>query len=196
MRRVHQPNQKSTLSRVDQYFDIDRMMSENELLLAYRDHISEETVQQLLSLTELKLAQSGEEKKLRKRVFNILVECLQNVVNHSASGNEARAEVASILLLGRHEEDFFIVTGNRIANEKIPDFESKIKEINSWDHSEMREIYSDKLGKSEYSEKGGAGLGLMDIYKRSGNQIKHQIDPIDNEVSFLSMQVTVATETA
>ena len=78
VRRVLQPNQKSKLSRVDQYFDIDRMMSENELLLAYRDHISEETVQQLLSLTELKLAQSGEEKKLRKRVFNILVECLQN----------------------------------------------------------------------------------------------------------------------
>ena len=73
------------LSRIDQYFDIDRMMSDNELILAYRDHISEETVQQLLSITELKLVQSVGEKKLRKRVFHILVECLQNVVNHSAN---------------------------------------------------------------------------------------------------------------
>lgn len=171
-------------------------MSDNELLLAYRDHISEETVQQLLSITELKLAQSGEEKRLRKRVFNILVECLQNVVNHAAQGSEPESEVASILLLGRHEGNFFIVTGNRIANENIAEFEAKIEEINGWDHGEMREIYSERLGKSEYSAKGGAGLGLMDIYKRSGREIQHQIDPIDDEVSFLSLHVTIDTETA
>ena len=72
-----------SVSGIDQYFDIDRMMSEHELVLAYRDDITEHTVQQLLSMTELKLVQSGEAKKLRKRVFNILVECLQNIVNHS-----------------------------------------------------------------------------------------------------------------
>ncbi|MFM1874414.1 MAG: hypothetical protein RL266_151 [Bacteroidota bacterium] len=182
------------MSRVDQYIDIDRMMSEHELLLAYRDHISDETVQQLLSITELKLVQSGEEKKLRKRVFNILVECLQNVVNHSAAGSAQDSEAASILLLGRHNNDFFIVTGNRIANENIPHLEAKIAEINSWDHGNMRGIYSDRLGRSEYSDKGGAGLGLLDIYKRSGRKIKHKIDPIDPKVSFLSLHVTIDSD--
>ena len=179
------------MSQVDQYFDIDRMMSENELLLAYRDHITESTVQQLLAITELKLVQSGEEKKLRKRVFNILVECLQNIVKHSDSEEE---NVDSLLLIGRHENDFFIITGNRIANENIPDFEQKVSEINSWNHDDMREIYSDKLGKSKYSEKGGAGLGLMDIYKRSGRELKHHIQPIDEQVSFLSIHISVVSD--
>lgn len=165
-------------------------MSDNELLLAYRDHISEETVQQLLSITELKLAQSGEEKKLRKRVFNILVECLQNIVNHSAKGGDSEG-VASILLLGRHDDDFFIITGNRIDNSNIKALESKIAEINSWKHDDMREIYSEKLGKSEYSSKGGAGLGLLDIYKKSGRKLEYQIQPIDGNVSFLSLHITV-----
>lgn len=180
------------LSTVAQYVDIDRMMSDNELLLAYRDHISEETVQQLLSITELKLVQSGEEKKLRKRVFNILVECLQNIVNHSASSDNPE-EFASILLLGRHEEEFFIITGNRIDNSKIGALEAKIEEINSWNRGEMREIYSEKLGESEYSEKGGAGLGLLDIYKKSGNKLHYQIQPIDDDVSFLSLHITVSS---
>ena len=179
------------MSTVAQYVDIDRMMSDNELLLAYRDHISEETVQQLLSITELKLVQSGEEKKLRKRVFNILVECLQNIVNHSATADTIE-EFASILLLGRHDEEFFIVTGNRIDNSKISALEAKIEEINSWNHKEMREIYSEKLGESEYSEKGGAGLGLLDIYKKSGNKLQYQIQPIDDRVSFLSLHITVS----
>lgn len=165
-------------------------MSDNELILAYRDHISEETVQQLLSITELKLVQSVGEKKLRKRVFHILVECLQNVVNHSAN-SKYDDEVPSILLMGRHENEFFIITGNRIENEEIESFTQKIDEINSWDHQDMRDIYSTKLGKSEYSAKGGAGLGLMDIYKRSGKKLKYQIEPIDEKISFLSLHIAV-----
>lgn len=165
------------------------MMAEHELLLAYRDQISEHTVQQLLSITELKLVQSGEEKKLRKRVFNILVECLQNIVNHSHSSN--RREESSILLIGRHDGEFFIITGNRILNTKIAGLEARLAEINSWNPDEMRDIYSEKLDKSEYSSKGGAGLGLIDIYKRSGREIKHTLQKIDDKVSFLSLHISV-----
>ena len=178
------------MSLIEQYIDIDQMMSDNELILAYRDHISEETVQQLLSITELKLVQSGEEKKLRKRVFNILVECLQNIVNHSAKSEE-KEDIPSILLIGRHDSDFFIVTGNRIENSQIEGFEKKVNEINSWNHSSMRDIYSEKLGKSKYSEKGGAGLGLIDIYKRSGRKLKYSIEEIDERISFLSLHISV-----
>ncbi|MGB0368227.1 MAG: SiaB family protein kinase [Flavobacteriales bacterium] len=183
----------SNENSINQFFDIDQMMSDNELVLAYRDEIEEQTVQQLLSMTELKLVQSGEGKKLRKRVFNILVECLQNIVNHSDTTAD-KSSVASLLLIGRHEGDFFIITGNRILNDKIDALEAKIAEINSWDHANMRDIYSTKLGKSEYSSKGGAGLGLMDIYKRSGRKLKYNIEPIDDEVSFLSFHITVGTD--
>lgn len=179
------------MSKIDQYFDIDRMMSDNELLLAYRDSITDATVQQLLSITELKLAQSGEEKRLRKRVFNILVECLQNVVNHSAVETKDGDAHPSLLLIGKHEGDFFIITGNRISNDKIDDLESKIEKINSWDHNDMRSIYSTELDNSEYSEKGGAGLGLLDIYKRSGRKLSYEIQSVDDKISFLSLHISI-----
>lgn len=182
------------MSYVDQYFDIDRMMSENELLLAYRDHITDAAVQQLLSITEMKLLQSGEEKKLRKRVFNILVECLQNIVNHADVDTSKDKDVASLLLMGRHKDDIFIITGNKILNSKVPSLKKKIAEINAMDHNDMREIYSNKLGESTYSAKGGAGLGLLDIYKRSGSKLEYNIDPVDEEISFLSLHITVTPD--
>ena len=58
----------------------------------------------------------------------------------------------------------------------------------------MREIYSQKLGTSEYSAKGGAGLGLLDIYKKSGRKLEYQIQPIDENISFLSLHITVASD--
>ncbi len=181
---------QNLLSNLDQYFNIDQMMAENELILAYRDHISDATVQQLLAITELKLVQSGEEKKLRKRIFNVLVECLQNIVNHGAS-DKTETEVTSLLLIGRHGNEFFIITGNKIENGNIESFRDKVERINAMEHHEMREIYSDALDKSQYSEKGGAGLGLLDIYKRSGNKLIYQIDPIDDRICFLSIHIRV-----
>lgn len=165
------------------------MMSENELLLAYRDHISEDSVQQLLTLTELKMVQAGEERKLRKRVFSILVECLQNIVKHSENEGE---EVSSILLLGRQRGEFFIVTGNQIANEEVPVLREKIDNINTVEHTEVRDTYSTMLEKSEYSAKGGAGLGLIDIYKRSGRKLEYNIDRVNDAVSFFSLKITVS----
>ena len=170
------------------------MMSDNELLLAYRDDITEATVQQLLSITEMKLIQSGEEKKLRKRVFNILVECLQNIVNHADTNNDAEQDVASLLLMGRHEDGIFIITGNKVLNTKIPALQEKIAEVNKIDHNDMREVYSNKLDESIFSNKGGAGLGLLDIYRRSGRKIDYHVHKIDENVSFLSLHITIASE--
>lgn len=170
------------------------MMSENELLLAYRDHITDDAVQQLLSITEMKLLQSGEEKKLRKRVFNILVECLQNIVNHADIDTDTEKDVASLLLMGRHEDDIFIITGNKVLNTKLSVLKKKIAEINAMDHDDMREIYSNKLGESTYSAKGGAGLGLLDIYKRSGRKLEYSVEAIDEKVSFLSLHITIAPQ--
>lgn len=168
-------------------------MEDNELLLAYRDNITDSTIHQLLSITELKLTQSGEDKKLIKRVFNILVECLQNIVNHGAEPTEHR-DNASLLLIGRNNGNLFINTGNKVENSKIHAFVQKVEEVNAFVHDDIREIYSVALGESEYSEKGGAGLGLLDIYKRSGNQLQYEIQPIDENLSFLSVHIKVNSE--
>lgn len=170
------------------------MMSDNELLLAYRDHITEATVHQLLSITEMKLIQSGEERKLRKRVFNILVECLQNIVNHADVSANVEQDIASLLLMGRHEDGIFIITGNKILNTKIPALKKKILEVNTIDHDAMREVYSNKLDESIFSNKGGAGLGLLDIYRRSGRKINYNVEEIDDNVSFLSLHITIASQ--
>lgn len=166
------------------------MMADNELILAYRDHITDSTVQQLLSITELKLMQTSDDKKLRKRVFNILVECLQNIVNHGAEGRDEDGS-ASLLLIGKHGNDFFINTGNKVENGKVQAFIDKVEEVNGFVHGNMREVYSTALGKSEYSEKGGAGLGLLDIYKRSGNRLEYDIQKIDDQLSFLSLHIRI-----
>lgn len=164
------------------------MMAEQHILLVYRDIITEDTVRFLLDLSELKLKMLVGEKKLRKRVFNILVECLQNIVNHADQGVRDKA---SIIVLGMKDSRLFIRTGNVIRNSDIEEFELKLNAVNKTGISNIRSTYNMELSLAEFSVKGGAGLGLLDIRRRSGNTIYHDIQHIDEQSSFLSLYVEV-----
>lgn len=182
-------NDSSTAVReIERQYDIDRMMAEQDLLLAYRDVISEKTIQQLLELSESRLTQRVEGKRLRKKVFNVLVECLQNVVNH---GHQCEGGHPSIMLLGKSGDHYFVRTGNVILNEDIAAFEERVAQVNALGHEKVRDAYNVSLANSGFSEKGGAGLGLLDMYRRSGNPITYALRPLDDRHAFLSISVTI-----
>lgn len=174
---------------IERQYKIEKMMADEDILLAYRDVITEETVQWLLELTELRLTMHGSGKKIRKRVFNIMVECLQNIVKHADHSN---GNMASILLVSREEDAFCVRSGNMVLNEDVAEFEKRMESVNALAHSELRVAYNDQLEDSDFSEKGGAGLGLLDMYRRSGNPISYFIRPMDDVRSFLSLHIRVA----
>jgi len=96
------PQSNKYYKLVDQIYGIERMMVDNQLLLAYKDNISEETSDQLITMVDAKMNGFEEEKKIRKKVFNVLVECLQNVSRH-AEPDKGHEQEASILLIGKNK---------------------------------------------------------------------------------------------
>lgn len=171
------------------YYDIERFMSEHELLLAYRDDINEQTVQYLLTLTEARLNDTVGDKKFRKRVFQILVECLQNVVNHAHHASGKRR--SSILLMGRCRKSLTIITGNLVSNVSVEALRKRLEYVNQIGKEQVRDLYSEALRDSAFSSKGGAGLGLLDIYKRSGNTLEFDFTPAGPDSTFFTMKVMV-----
>ena len=67
---------------------LERLMAENNIYLIWSGHISPDVGKEVLSFTETKLAEEDIESNLRKRVFSILVEILENVAKYSP-GKEA-----------------------------------------------------------------------------------------------------------
>lgn len=173
---------------IEKQLEFNQLMADDGIMLAYRDTISENTVQQLLELSENRMSSLVEEKKLRKKVFNVLIECLQNVVNHGYDDGEG---TQGILLIKRQPEGIVIKTGNLIQASDVPLFECRVREVNSLDTEELREVYNERLSAAEFSEKGGAGLGLLDMYRKSGRPIDYMIHPVSDDLSFLSISVTV-----
>ena len=169
--------------------DLDRMMTENSIILAFRDTINQDTLDGLYSIAEWRMESMESDRSVKKRIFNILIECLQNVVKH---GKEDVKDVGPLVALAKENGQFVIFTANPIDNENLGKFKEKVQLINGIDHTDIRKVYSDRLSSAEFSDKGGAGLGLLDIYKKSGQKLEYEVNEIDNGVSLLTLKIKVA----
>ena len=56
---------------------------------------------------------------------------------------------------------------------------------------ELKTYYREVLSSNELSEKGGAGLGIIDLVRKSGNKIEYRFDTVNEQFSFFSMIVNM-----
>jgi hypothetical protein len=58
-------------------------------------------------------------------------------------------------------------------SENVEKLEEKIKRINRSSHEEIKELYKFILNHQRISAKGGGGLGLVDIARKTGNKLEY-----------------------
>jgi hypothetical protein len=184
------PENNKYFKLVDQIYGIERMMVENQLLLAYKDNINEETSDQLIAMVDSKMVGFDEEKKIKKKVFNVLVECLQNVSRH-AEPEKGKDHESSILLIGRNDNGFFIITGNMMSNDKTDELKTKLEQINQYNPEELRDKYKEMMNQMEFSDKGGAGLGLLDIARKSANKFEYDFRKLGDKKTYFTLKVNI-----
>jgi len=66
--------------------------------------------------------------------------------------------------------------------------------INRSTHEEIKELYKFILNHQRISEKGGGGLGLVDIARKTGNKLEYTFRPYDDRYSFFYLDLMVDEE--
>ena len=88
------------------------------------------------------------------------------------------------LWLKRLKDGYKIITGNFVHAENIEKLEEKIKRINRSSHEEIKELYKFILNHQRISAKGGGGLGLVDIARKTGNKLEYTFKEYNDKYSF------------
>jgi hypothetical protein len=165
----------------------DKMMKER-LMFAYRGVVTNENSVPLLSLLENEMKSSEYGYLGRKRLFMFVLESLQNVQRHTNKDQHANM---SLVVYSKTDNGYTVSTGNVIPNESINILESKLDEVNNLESDDIRSVYRQMLSNSELSSKGGAGLGLIEMAKKTGNRLDYAFYPIDKEYSYYILSKTV-----
>lgn len=157
--------------------------------------VTSELLTTILQIMESKMEHLEEKPKVKKKVFNILVECLQNLYHHIDQEDVVHVqneEKTALLMIAKSPDNYQITTGNYMKTEEVAELEEKIKLVNSMDKAELKAYYKQVLSEGKMSAKGTAGLGMIDIARKSGQPLEYEFMNINDKTTFFSLGVKIA----
>ena len=179
-------------------FDVNEYYSKlngGEVLMAFKGNISSELISNVLETVESKLDDINENSKTRKKLYNVLVESLQNLYHHiEVLPSEMHGEFEArfgMLVVSRSEGRYRISTGNFITQDKVDVLKNKIDKINSMGKEELKDMYKFILNHQRLSDKGGGGLGLVDIARKTGNKLDYTFEKYNDTYYFFNLDVFI-----
>ncbi len=167
-----------------------QIMEQNNLVMIYEGEFNQEITKNVLSMTERNLSSDNIDSGVKKKVYNVMVEALQNICKHQhVDGLEHKT---AIFMVGDTEDDLLIISGNPIKTANIHIVKDKIDLVNSLDKEGLKALFKELRLASTVSEVGGAGLGFVDMARKSENQLEYAFEEIQPGISYFTLLCRVS----
>ena len=165
----------------------------DKVIYSYVGKTSHEKVNFILKMSESKLKIIETRSTIIKRVINILIEILQNIFNHSEDFSIVDHKSFRYSLF-KKGGDYFITTENFIKTVNVNGLAEKLNSYLALSDGDLTRTYRRTLENGGFSVKGGAGLGLIHIIRRSGGNLDYKFSKVDHENSLFQLNVQIKAE--
>ena len=162
--------------------------------LKYKGGITFDLVDAMLLMTQKRLDIVEQNVTIRKRVYSILMECSQNLCIHvdTQIADQAYDPGCVSITIESEPNEYRIITGNFIHNQHIQNLKGILEEVNENASVEgLKKLYNRVLTNNNYSSKGGGGLGLIDIARKSNERLQYSFEAVDEKYSFFKLHVRI-----
>ncbi len=175
-------------------YEFYKSMKAHEITLVYEGEITHQITKAFTSLTESNMAKEDESGSVQRKVFHVMVECLQNISKHAEDfGSENYLfSGRGIFLVSKGDNEYSVTTGNAVDNDRIEELSTMLETINTKDKDELKELYKKQMKEGRLSDKGGAGLGFIDIKRKTGKELEYHFLPINDDTSFFLLTSTIS----
>lgn len=179
-------------------YDLFKRIGCTDFEYVYRGYFNHNITKKILILADKNVAKvTGESQAtLQKRIYYIMVEGLQNITHHQDEvANDRNFEkYPGIFAIQKSGDKYFITTGNIVANDKVDDLKSRLDVINSLDKEELKKYHREILTGGTISDKGGAGLGLIEMSRKSGSKLHYKFEWLDDEYTYFYLQTQLPSD--
>lgn len=195
---IDQANKKTVSNAKDvNSFDLYNKIYNENVLLMYKGAITFDLVTSVIETLDRKIAQIESDKKVQKLFYSAAVEVIHNLYHHmdeikgqfeDISEHDAKSGMITVLA----KEDYYnILTGNFIPTKNTFDLKDKIEEVNTTDKDGLRALYKETLSNGQFSDKGTAGLGLIQLARKTGEKLNFKFDKVNGDYSYFTFQIKI-----
>jgi hypothetical protein len=166
-------------------------MAETGKLLEYTGQVDYRIIDQLLK----KFKKSQDfiilDKTTGKRIYAILVECLENIAKHSVKNFTGDIKMQPSILVRKLNDKIVIKASNPVGIDKTGELIRRLNQVNYLEDKVLSTLYENKINKVTKPEENGAGLGFMLMKIKSGNKITYKFTRIDDDYTYFEIKISV-----
>jgi len=178
-------------TQINLAYKMTKSIDEDFIEYVYRGDFSENITLNILNLTEAKFVNDIDAHKKQKRISYLLIESLQNVIRHGDTPSDNSIDSESLLVIQKTKNSIFISTGNIIENKNIKKLKAYLDKLRNFNKKDLTKEYNKILLNGVISDKGGGGLGLLTMVRRTDGKFKFDFKKINDKYSYYYYQIQI-----
>ena len=130
---------------------------------------------------------------IRKKVYSAMVESLENIYKHQdvIKGSNNYQPKFSLVL---EKDKVDLSCSNSLLKVKIGPLKERLEKVNQLDKAGLKEFYKEVILSGNVTQKGGAGLGIINIAKVTENKLEFTFDDIDEQYTYFTLRIKVSLQ--
>jgi hypothetical protein len=168
---------------------------EDKLSFAYMGILTNQLVISAISLIEQYLQIDTNFRKLRRKLSFLMIESFQNILRYGDEPSNKGLKYRKEMFIVRNIEGiFYIGSANLIENKKIDYVRSKLDEVNQMEGDDLNQLYRKILTNNKFTDAGGAGLGFIEMARKTNQKLQFEFVTIDEEYSYFYLLISMKLE--
>jgi len=171
------------------------------IIFTYCGYVTENVLAGVGDALKQKLLVEETDTKTARSVFAVFVEQTQNIIRYSAEKSEQASSNGEatppselsygIMTVSREGDAFVIKAGNLIEKADVDRLREKLEQIQKADKDELKAMYKETLKGETPEGSKGAGVGFIEIARRSSRPIKFDFTDVDSRFSFFALETEI-----
>ncbi|HIA05291.1 MAG TPA: hypothetical protein EYN71_01005 [Flavobacteriales bacterium] len=180
---------------LDNFNPVTKRLLPDNFSIWYQGKFDDSFTSVIIDISEFNVINEEDMKKSRKKISFLLAESFQNIVRHGDTevADEDEASMFGVRQRGR----VLMIYSSNVVDAATKDLlEASLEKVNSLDKEELRAYYKDVFLNGEVSDKGGAGLGLIEMARKSDHTLQYTFKERENGKYHFRLQINIGSKEA
>lgn len=172
-------------------------VTNKESILSYKGHLNFEIIGNLITRLKEEVDNMDIRVSIYKKILTIMIESLENIYKYNDHFEKEKSLFPVFLpkfSLVKDENKYIITASNPIVNEHIDNLKEKLDKIQELDRDQLKKYYRETITNGQFSHKGGAGLGFIEMAKIANQNIRYHFEKINDKYSYYTLQIFIISK--
>ncbi|MEH6493570.1 biofilm regulation protein kinase SiaB [Halopseudomonas sp.] len=164
-----------------------------QIMLCFNGPISRSLIEEIGNALRNYLSAEHAHPSAAMDVFAVYIEMTQNISHYTRARQWSEQEAGATVVVSRNQDGRYVVSAGNLI--EMPDGENllgAVEGLAGMDKAELKAAYKEQLRRPrDEARPSGAGLGLIDIARKSSEPLQASLQPLAAGRGFFSLRAVI-----